>query len=29
MTEFFAAIAVLIAATTGIVVYRRKKADHK
>lgn len=28
MPGFFATIAVLIAATTGIVVYRRKKANH-
>jgi hypothetical protein len=29
MPGFFISIAVLIAATTGIVVYRRKKFNHK
>lgn len=29
MLPFFAAVAVLIGATTGIVAYRRKKMNHK
>lgn len=29
MLPFFATIAVLIGATTGIVAYRRKKTNHK
>lgn len=29
MLPFFAAVAALIGATTGIVVYRRKKMNHK